>query len=158
MGKRQVRVIAVRKWVSVALLVLTSAAMVALVYVLSGRAYAADAHPFAELIARLLNSQRPLSRQAVLAILMPVLANIFLFVPWGFFAFVTLDKASRPRRRSYVFTVGGALAFASLMVLWQQQLATRVTAPPDAISNALGALAGAALGHARKSVRVRFAV
>src|SRR5215212_777769 len=101
MGKRQVRVIAVRKSVTVALLALTSAAMATLVYVLSGRAYAGNAHPFAELTARLLNSEPPLSRDAVLATLMPVLANVFLFVPWGFFAFIAFDTASRPRSRSY---------------------------------------------------------
>jgi VanZ family protein len=42
------------------------------------------------------------------------------------------------------------------MSLWQQFLPTRVTSLSDALANAAGALAGAALGHARKSVRVRF--
>jgi len=42
------------------------------------------------------------------------------------------------------------------MSAWQEFLPTRVTSPPDALANAAGALAGAALGHARKDVRVRF--
>ncbi|PYQ25444.1 MAG: hypothetical protein DMF56_27585 [Acidobacteria bacterium] len=158
MGKRQVHVVRVSKPVAIALLALTTAAMIGLVWFLSGKAYAANAHPFRELIARLLSSERPLSRGLVLALVMPVTANILLFVPWGFFAFVALDTKTRPRKSSYAITVLAAFAFALAICLWEQSLPTRVTALPDTISNAVGALAGAALGHARKSVRVRFAV
>jgi VanZ family protein len=158
MGKRLVHVIRVPKAATIALLVLTTAAMVALLYLLSGKAYAGDAHPFRELLARLLSSRRPLSRDAALAFLMPVLANVLLFVPWGFFAFLAVDTPSRPRQWSYVITFVAAMLFAMLMFAWQQYLPTRVTALPDAFSNAVGALGGAALGHARKSVRIRFAV
>jgi len=158
MGKRQVHVIRVRKPVTCALLVLTTIAIAALLYLLSGRAYVADAHPVRELLARLLSSERPLSRGAVLAILMPVTANVLLFVPWGFFAFIALDTPARARKWTYAITFVAALVFATLMWLWQQSLPTRVTALPDTISNAFGALAGAALGHARRSVRVRFAI
>jgi hypothetical protein len=42
------------------------------------------------------------------------------------------------------------------MFAWQSVLPTRVTALLDIVSNAAGALTGAALGHARKTVRVRF--
>src|SRR6185503_9032601 len=105
MGKRQVHVLRVRKPVTVVLLLLTTAVMIALLYFLSGKAYAADAHPFRELLARLLSSERPLSRGAALAFLMPVTANILLFVPWGFFAFVALDRPSLPRKWTYAITV-----------------------------------------------------
>src|SRR5688500_449933 len=101
MGKRQVRVIRVRKPVTFALLVLATIAIVALLYFLSGKAYVADAHPVRELLARLLSSERPLSRGVVLAILMPVTANVLLFVPWGFFAFIFLDTPSRQPIRNY---------------------------------------------------------
>jgi hypothetical protein len=158
MGKRQVHVIRVRKAATVALLLAVTAAMIALLYLLSGKAYAADAHPFRELLARTLSSERPLSRGAALAFLMPVMANILLFVPWGFFAFIALDTRTRPRGWTYAITFLAALAFAAGMWLWQQSLPTRVTALPDTLSNAFGALAGAALGHARRSVRVRFAI
>ena len=158
MGKRIVHVIPVRKPVTIALLLLTTAAMTALVYFLSGKAYAADTHPFRELLARLLGSQRPLSRDAALAFLMPVIANVLLFVPWGFFAFLALDTASRPRKWTYAITFVAALLFAVAIYFWQQALPTRVTSLNDTFSNAFGALGGAALGHARKSVRVRFAI
>jgi VanZ family protein len=157
MGKRHVYVIEVRKGVTIALLLLTTAAMAALLYALSGRAYAPGAHPVRDLLARALGSgPRTLSPDAILASLTPAIANMLLFVPWGFFAFIAADTPSRPRARTYVFTFVAAIVFALLMYLWQQYLPTRVTALPDTISNALGALAGAALGHARKTVRVRF--
>jgi VanZ family protein len=158
MGKRQVHVITVRKPATIALLILVTAAMAALLYFLSGRAYAAETHPFRELLARILGSRRPLSRDAFLAFLMPVIANALLFVPWGFLAFIAADSPSRRRVRTYLIVFVSALALAALMIAWQEILPTRVTAWPDSISNAAGALAGAALGHARKSVRVRFAI
>jgi VanZ like family len=156
MGKRHVHVVSVPKGVTVVLLVLTTAAIASLVYFLSGKAYAADAHPVRDLLARALGSgRRGLSTGAVLASLTQAIANMLLFVPWGFFAFIAADAPER-RLRSYLITFAGAIVFALLMYAWQQYLPTRVTALPDTISNALGALAGAALGHARKSVRVRF--
>lgn len=149
--------IAVRKPVTFALLALTTALMIALLYLLSGRAYAADRSPLLELTAQMLGAGRvPVSRGALLAFLMPVFANILLFMPWGFLAFVGLDSPRRPRRTTYLLTVAGALVVAGSMYVWQAYLPTRVTAPADAIANGAGALAGAALGHARKGVRVRF--
>ena len=150
MGKRQVQAIVVRKAVTVALLLAVSAAMAALVWFLSGKAYAAETHPLREMLARLLGSRRgSLSRDALLAFLMPVIGNMLLFVPWGFLAFVAFDSATRPRARTYAITITAAAVFALAMLLWQMAL-------PDTISNGAGALAGAALGHARKSMRVRF--
>lgn len=157
MGKGQVHVVVVRKPVTFALLALVTAAMLGLLFLLSGKAYAAETHPMREMLARLLGGSRvPVSRGAFFAFLMPIAANALLFVPWGFLAFVALDRPSRPRRRTYAITVIGAAIFASAMVVWQSFLPTRVTSTPDMISNALGAFAGAALGHARKGVHVHF--
>jgi VanZ family protein len=157
MGRRQVYVIRVRLPVTLALLALTTFAIAALIYFLSGKAYAAETHPIREILARLLGSTRgPVSRDAVLAFLMPILANIFLFVPWGLLAFLALDGRMRSRRWAYAATIIGAVAFAVGLLIWQQSLPTRVTSLPDTIANGIGALAGAALGHARKSVHVRF--
>ncbi|HET8772886.1 MAG TPA: VanZ family protein [Thermoanaerobaculia bacterium] len=157
MGKRHVTVIPVRKPATFALLAIVTAAMALLLYVLSGRAYAAERNPLLELTARVLGGGgAPVSRGAVLAFLMPVSANILLFVPWGFLAFVGLDRPQRRRGATYLWTIIGALAVAVALSLWQEFLPTRVTSLSDALANAAGALAGAALGHARKSVRVRF--
>lgn len=156
MGKRHVHVVPVRKPATYALLAIVTVAMASLLFVLSGRAYAVERSPLLELTARLLGGGGPVSRDAVLAFLMPVFANIFLFVPWGFLAFVALDSPRRPRRTTYLLTIAGALVIAVLMSAWQERLPTRVTSPSDAFANAAGALAGAALGHARKGIRVRF--
>lgn len=157
MGKRRVNVVTVRKPVTFALLVLTTAVMATLLYLLSGRAYAVDRHPLLEIAAGFLGADRePVSRNLLLAFLMPVTANVLLFVPWGFLAFIALDAAHRKRRTSYLLTVAGALVVAGSMYVWQQYLPTRVTTLPDALANGAGALAGAALGHARKGLRVRF--
>jgi VanZ family protein len=157
MGKRQVHVVPVRKPMTVAFLVLVTGLMASLLYFLSGKAYAADAHPVRDLLARALGSGRAsVSRGALLASLMPVFANMLLFLPWGFLAFIALDTPSRPRARSYAIISVAALVFAALMYLWQQYLPTRVTNPADTIANVLGALAGAFIGQVRKDVRVRF--
>lgn len=159
MGRRQVHAIRVRAPVTFALLALTTAAMVALIYFLSGKAYAADTHPIREILARLLGSGGgPVSRDALLAFLMPVMANVMLFVPWGVLAFLALDGRMHSRPAVYFMTVVGAVVFSAAMVLWQQTLPTRVTSLPDTFANAVGALAGAALGHARKGVHVRFEI
>ncbi len=158
MGKPQVHVIRVPKWATVSLLVLTCASMLTLVYLLSGKAYAAETHPFREIIARLLgsSSRGPVSRDELLAFLMPVIANILLFVPFGFFWFLAIDIPERSGSVKYGETVLAAVIFAAAMFIWQNFLPTRVTAPLDIISNALGALGGAAIGHARKTIHVRF--
>lgn len=157
MGKRQVHVIPVRKPVTFALLALATGLMIGLLYALSGRAYAAGSSPLWELAARMFGAHRePVSRGALLAFLMPVIANALLFMPWGFLAFVALDSPRRARRMSYLLTVIGALVVAGCMLVWQEFLPTRVTVPADAIANGAGALAGAALGHARKGMRIRF--
>jgi hypothetical protein len=157
MGKRRVQVITVRKPVTFVLLVLTSAAMAGLLYLLSGKAYAADMHPIRELLARLLGSGRgALSRDALLAFLMPVIANALLFVPWGFLAFVWLDSPARTRPFTYAVTISAAVIFALIMHLGQLFLPMRVTSVFDTFANAIGAFGGAALGHARKGVHVRF--
>jgi VanZ family protein len=157
MGRRQVHVLRVRTPVTMALLVLTTVAIASLIYFLSGKAYAAETHPIREILARLFGSGRgPVSRDAVLAFLMPVIANILLFVPWGCLMFLSLDGRLRSRRWAYAVTILGAVVFAASLLIWQQTLPTRVTSWPDMLANALGAFAGAALGHARKGVHVHF--
>ena len=157
MGKRQVRIVTVPKLVTFVALVLVTAALAALVYALSGKAYAADTDPMREILARLLGAGGgPVSRSALLAFLMPITANVLLFVPWGFLAFVVLDSPARRRSVAYGIVFISALVLAAAMYIWQQFLPTRVTSLPDSVANAAGALAGAALGQARKDVRVRF--
>jgi len=157
MGRRDVRVIAVPKFVTVLLLLLVSAAMAGLIYALSGRAYANASHPIRDLMMHLMHADyRSVSRGWRLAGLMPVIANTLLCIPWGFLVFVALDRPARPRRRTYALTVLGGVIFAAAIEMWQLTLPTRVTTATDSVANGFGALTGAILGHLRKQVRVRF--
>ena len=152
MGKREVRVVVVPKGASAALLVAASAAMIGAIAALSGRAYASTPSSVRQLVARMMEH----SPHAILVMLMPLVANALLFVPWGFFAFIVLDRAERPRARTYAMTVAGGILFAAAIAAWQSLLPTRVTTITDATANAAGTLAGAWAAHLRKSVRVRF--
>ncbi|MGZ5477793.1 MAG: VanZ family protein [Thermoanaerobaculia bacterium] len=157
MGRRELHVIRVPKLLTIALLLVVSAAMVFLVYALSGRAYTSASHPVRDLLVRVLHSDpRPVSRDALLALAMPVIANVLLFIPWGFLAFLALDTPASPRRRTYLLTILGGIVFAAIIDVWQYSLPTRVTSAADAVANTFGATAGAILGHLRKQVRLRF--
>ncbi|MGZ8829779.1 MAG: VanZ family protein [Thermoanaerobaculia bacterium] len=156
MGKREVRVIVVRKGTTIALLILVSVAMAALLYSLSGKAYTSESEPLRDLLLRTLQPRHPVTRDAVLAGSMAAIANILFFMPWGFLMFLFLDAPTRSRGRTYLVTVLAGAIFALAMVLWQNFLPTRVTGLPDALANAFGALAGAMAGHVRKRVHVQF--
>ncbi len=155
MGRREVRVVVIRKWVTFVLLALLSGVMVFLIYYLSGKAYANESHPARDMLIGAFGGAR-FSRSAVLAGLMPVAANALLFVPWGFLTFLAIDKAERPRSRTYALTVLAGLLFAAAVMIWQSYLPTRVTSPADLFANSLGALGGAIIGHLRKTVHVQF--
>jgi VanZ family protein len=156
MGRRDVRVIVVRKGVTVVLLVLVSAAMIALLLYLSGKAYASGSEPLGHLMLQVMYRQESLNRNTVLAEIMPALANILLFMPWGFLAFLLFDSPARKRTRTYVITVVAGAMFAATMQSWQIFLPTRVTGPLDALANTVGTFAGALAGHLRKTVRFQF--
>ncbi|SRR5712691_792622 len=156
MGKKQVRVIVVRKPATVALLVLVSALMSALLFYLSGKAYTNEDEPLRRLLLHAMQRQSPIKPDALLAGLMPVIANILFFVPWGILAFLLFDSPSRARSRTYLITVLSGVVFAIALAIWQSSLPTRVTGPLDISANALGALIGAIAGHVRKRVHVQF--
>jgi VanZ family protein len=156
MGKREVRVIAVPKWATLLLLVLVTGGMLGLVYFLSGRAYAPEASSLTNLAVGIFRREAVPSRNVVLAALMPAAANALLFLPWGFLCFLLLDRPSRPRWRTYLYTVAAGTALALAGALWQSYLPTRVTSLADMLANGGGVFLGAAVGHLRKQVHVRF--
>jgi glycopeptide antibiotics resistance protein len=155
MGKREVRVIVVRRGITVALVVLLSIGMLALIGWLSGKAYSSDSRSVAQTIAVLLRIDS-ISRAQAIAALMPLAADVIAFVPWGFFAFLALSARRARTARAYVWTCALAVLFSLAMVVWQYALPTRVTTFADTIFTTAGALAGAALGHVRRAVRIRF--
>src|SRR6266516_6637879 len=105
MGKREVRMIVVPKWATAVLLIFVSAAMIALILYLSGKAYTNGREPLRDLLLRLMQRGGEISRNAVLASVMPSIANMLFFVPWGFLMFLAVDMPSRGRGKSYLITV-----------------------------------------------------
>jgi glycopeptide antibiotics resistance protein len=152
MGKREVRIVVVPKWATAVLLVTTSAAMIALVSALSGRAYASEPLSVRDLVTRIMER----SPHAALVAMMPLAANALLFVPWGFFAFLVLDRSGRSRAMAYTITILGGALFAIAISAWQSLLPMRLTTIADSIANVAGTFAGAAAAHLRKRLRVRF--
>jgi glycopeptide antibiotics resistance protein len=152
------RVITVRRWVTILLLLLTTAAIAGLTLYAQGKAYTkVDPEPFREI--RVLTqklAEGPVRTETVVALTMPIVLNLLLFVPWGFLMFVALDRPERATIQSYLWTVLAAMAFSSLVEAWQYFLPTRVTDVNDIIWNATGAFIGAVAGHIRKRVRFAF--
>lgn len=138
MGKREVRIVVVRKPVTIALLVIVSLAMLALVYGLSGHAFVR-------------------TERSVIAIIALVSANVILFIPWGFLAFITFSP-KKPRAMTYVLTIVTGALFSLGVAAWQSTQPAPVTIYGDTIWNVIGTFLGAIAAHLRKSVRVRFQI
>lgn len=154
MAKAEVITIRVPKWVTYGLLLLVSAAMVGIIYLLSGRAYEPERASIFDFIMRVRRNAR--ANPAILATLAPLIVDVLFFVPWGAVAFLAIDRPNASRRRSYGITMMVGVAFALGLLAWQETLPTRVTGWVDAIWNAAGCFAGALAGHARRSMYVRF--
>lgn len=158
MGKRGTRLIVVRKWMTAVLLTLTTVAIAGITLTLTGKAYAkVDPVPFREVrvLARRL-AEGPTPTSTIIALVMPMVLNVLLFVPWGFLMFVLLDKVERPTNQSYLLTILLGLTFSMAVEGWQYFLPTRVTDVNDVIWNGFGSFLGAILGHLRKRVRLAF--
>ena len=150
MGKDEIRVIRVPRWLTVFAWLTVSAAMAGAVYLLSGRAYARETS-FSAIIAAIRTST---SASSLLAAIAPATADILFFVPWGALAFLSLDR--NRRRVTYAVTIALGVAFALALMTWQSVLPTRITKGIDALWNVAGCVSGAVLAHARKRVRIRF--
>jgi glycopeptide antibiotics resistance protein len=138
MGKREVRVVVVRKPVTIALLIVVSIAMVALVYGLSGHVFVRTERSLIDIVAL-------------------DLANTILFIPWGFVAFLAFSP-KRPRAMTYALTIILGALFALGVAAWQATQPAPVTIYRDTIWNVIGIFLGAIAAHLRKSVRVRFQI
>jgi glycopeptide antibiotics resistance protein len=142
---------------TIVLLVILSIAMAALVAFLSGRAYLGQQLTMPQLISFIHRyDQGAVSNDALLATAAPGITDILFFVPWGVLAFFAFDGGEQHRFRTYLLTLAVGVTFALGLVAWQSKLPTRVTGWEDAGWNMLGCLIGAAGGHLRKRVRIRF--
>jgi len=156
MGKKEIRVVRVPRWITVVLWVAVSAAMAVAIYFLSGHAYRRESS-FAQMVSMMRRyDQGSANSSAILAFIAPAIGDILFFLPWGALAFLSLDGPNRSRKSIYGVAVALGVAFALALTAWQTVLPTRVTGGMDCLWGAVGCGAGAALGHARKRVRVRF--
>ena len=150
MGKSEIRVVHVPRWLTVFAWLIVSAAMAASVYLLSGRAYAGKVD-WSSIVTAL---QRSTSVTSLLVTAAPATADFLFFVPWGVLAFLSVDRGSR--RVGYTLTLLLGVAFALGLMAWQAVLPTRISRGIDAVWNVTGCAAGAVIAHARKRVRIRF--
>ncbi len=154
------RIIVVRRPVTILLLLLFTLLIVLTTLWASGKSYSkVDPRPFESLkhLARLLSQRRQVSMHTVAVIVVPVVANVLLFVPWGFLLFIALYTIERPTMQTYVLTVLLGLTFTCAIEAWQYFLPSRVADVNDIIWNTLGTFGGAVLGHLRERVRFEFA-
>lgn len=159
MATQKIRTVTIRKWVTLVLLLIVTGTILGVTISLSGKVYTkVDPEPFREVrvLVDRLQDPKPVPTPVVVTLLMPILMNVMLFIPWGFLMFILLDSPSRATFQSYLLTFFLALALSLGIEAWQYFLPTRVTDINDVIWNASGAVVGAILGHLRKRVRIAF--
>ncbi|PYQ59819.1 MAG: hypothetical protein DMF58_10280 [Acidobacteria bacterium] len=88
--------------------------------------------------------------------IVPIIINILLFVPFGFLLFIALYTIERPTVQTYVLTFFAGLTFSCAIEAWQYFLPDRVADINDIIWNSVGVLAGAVLAHFRMRLRFEF--
>jgi glycopeptide antibiotics resistance protein len=150
--------ITIRRPVTALLLLLTTVLIVIVTIRTAGKSYSnLEPVPFEEVrnlwhhIAR-----KPVATHIVALIVVPIIANVLLFVPWAFLLFLTLYTDSRPTVQTYVLTILTGLTFTCTIEAWQYFLPSRVADVNDVIWNTVGVATGAILGHLRARVRFEF--
>jgi len=152
------REVTIRKPLTVLLLLLVTAAIVWITVWMSGKSYSnLDPIPFDDIryIARRLE-QRPISTHILAVLVVPMIANVLLFLPWGFLTFIALYNVDRPTLQTYVLTILLGFSFSLCIEGWQYFLPSRVADINDVIWNTTGGVLGAFLGHARLRLRFEF--
>lgn len=152
------RDIFIRKPITLLIFGLVTLTIIGITVWMSGRSYAnLDPIPFDDIryLARRL-AHRPVSTHILAVLVVPMVANVMLFVPWGFFLFIMLYTIERPTLQTYVLTILLGLSFSLIIEGWQYFLPSRVADVNDVIWNTSGTALGALLGHARLRVRFEF--
>jgi VanZ family protein len=152
------RTITVRKAVTVLLLLAATGGIILLTLWTSGKSYAkVEPRPFDELrhLAERVE-RRPVPTQILAVIIVPIIGNVLLFVPWGFLMFIVLYTIDRPTVQTYVLTILLGFTFTVCIEAWQYFLPSRVADINDVIWNTVGTVGGAILGHMRLRVRFEF--
>jgi hypothetical protein len=153
-----VRAVTLKRPVTVLLLLAVTVSIISVTVWTAGKSYGkVDPRPFDDLqliIDRFGN--RPMSTQLLAVLIVPIIGNILLFVPWGFLTFIALYTIDRPTIQTYVLTVLLGFSFTLAIEAWQYFLPSRVVDVNDVIWNTAGTILGAVLGHMRLRVRFEF--
>ena len=150
--------IVVKRPVTILLLLLVTVCIAGTTLWMAGKSYSkVDPVPFEDLrhLAHRI-AHRPVSTRVLALIIVPIIANVLLFVPWGFLMFISLYTAERPTIQTYVLTILLGFSFTLTIEAWQYFLPTRVADVNDVIWNTVGVTFGALLGHLRLRVRFEF--
>ena len=148
----------VKKPITILLLLAITIGIAALTTSITGKSYSkVDPIPFEDLrhLAHRLE-HKPMATTTLSIIILPVIGNTLLFLPWGFLMFISLYSVDRPTVQTYVLTILLGLSFSSAIEAVQYFLPSRVADVNDIIWNSAGTLLGALLGHARLRVRFEF--
>lgn len=152
------REVNIRKPLTILMLVIVTGAIIAITVWMSGKSYSnLDPIPFDDiryLIRRL--AVRPISTHILAVLVVPMIANVLLFAPWGFLTFIALYTVDRPTLQTYVLTILLGFSLSLGIEGWQYFLPSRVADINDVIWNTTGVVLGAFLGHARLRVRFEF--
>lgn len=152
-------VITIRRPITILLLLVVTVLIGLMTLWMSGKSYSkVDPIPFEDIrhlshrIAR-----HAISTHILAVIIVPIIANVLLFLPWGFLMFIALYTVNRPTLQTYVLTVLLGFTFTCTIEGWQYFLPDRVADVNDIIWNTTGTLLGAILGHMRERLRFEFA-
>lgn len=152
------REIVVRKPLTLLLLVAVTMVIGVITIWTAGKSYANfDPIPFGEI--RFLAerfAERPMSTHILALIVVPIIANVLLFVPWGFLTFIAFYDVDRPTLQTYILTVLLGFGLSLAIEAWQYFLPSRVADIDDVIWNTSGTVIGAVVGHLRLRVRFEF--
>ena len=150
--------VVVPRTVTILLLLVVTAVICLTTLWTSGKSYSkVDPVPFEDIRHITYRLQHHTVSTRILAIVfVPVIANVLLFVPWGFFMFISLYTIDRPTVQTYVLTVLIGLTLTCAIEAVQYFLPSRVADVNDIIWNTAGTFIGAIFGHLRERVRFEF--
>jgi glycopeptide antibiotics resistance protein len=152
------KTLTIRRPVTFILLLLVTLGIFAVTTRLAGKSYTKmDPVPFEDLrhISERLE-RRHVSTQIVAVLVVPIIANVLLFAPWGFFMFHLLYTDQRPTVQTYVLTILLGVSFSTSIEAYQYFLPSRVADINDIIWNSVGTTVGALIAHIRARIRFDF--
>jgi len=152
-------VITIRRPVTVVLLLVVTIGIIGATMWMSGKAYSkVDPIPFDDFhtIEHVMR-RHAISTHMLAVIVIPIIANTLLFVPWGFLTFLALYTEKRSTLQTYVLTILLGFTFTCTIEAVQYFLPSRVADINDVIWNTVGTMLGAVVGHLRARLRFEFA-